>query len=293
MVLPLQLTVPSTPGSTTSDAAARVCSTGSLNTISIPVVITPRRASSETGWVRLISSTSGGRASMVLATKRTPARTSPPTPMTRRLRRTIDRIGRVTGARSAMSEARRKDLELVSVLRDRAPGERDAFLGESVGDLLIGQWMTGILRLDHPLDLVLHAERCGEEVTERDHLPGGDHHVLLRGGAADGGLVHADQLTDLGTRQRDEMLDAVNEVVALAVDQRLGDPVDRRPTAVDVVDEELRASHVLAHVLLLVLGRVVAPQLRAEARVDRSDPQAEAARLDHLDRPLAVDVADH
>ena len=80
-----------------------------------------------------------------------------------------------------------------------------------------------------------------------------------------------------------------DEVVALAIDQALGDALDRGATPVDVVDEELRAADVLAHVLLLVLGRLGAAQLRRQAGVDRRHAEAEAARLDDLDRQLAVD----
>ena len=134
------------------------------------------------------------------------------------------------------------------------------------------QRVAGVLGLDHPPDLVLHPERGREEVAERHDLAGRDHDVLLGGRAADGRLVHPDQLADLGPRQRHEVLDAVDEVVALPIDEGLGDALDRGAAAVDVVDEELRAADVLANVLLLVLGRLVAAQLRAES-ASRSGPR--------------------
>ncbi len=114
-------------------------------------------------------------------------------------------------------------------------------------------------------------------MAEGHDLAGWDHHVLLGGGAADGGLVHADQLADLRSREGDEVLDTVDEIVALTIHQRLGDALDRGTAAIDVIDEELRPADVLADVLLLVLGGLVAPQLRAQARVDRRHAEAEAA----------------
>ena len=122
-------------------------------------------------------------------------------------------------------------------------------------------------------------------MAEGHDLAGREHHVLLGGGAADGRLVHADQLPDLGAGERDEVLDAVEQVLALPIDEALGDALDGGAAPVDVVDEELRAADVLADVLLLVLGRLVAAQLGRQARVDRGHPQAEAAGLDHLHRP--------
>ena len=110
-------------------------------------------------------------------------------------------------------------------------------------------------RLDHLADLVLDAQRRGEEVAERHHLAGRQHHELLGGGTADGRLVHADQGADLGARQRHQVLDPMQQIVALPVDQALGDPLQGRATAVDVVDEEAGAPHVLADVLALRLGR--------------------------------------
>src|SRR5688500_8140014 len=208
MVLPLQLTAPSTARSSSSAADALSMSTVSLNTTSRLVVMRARCASSASGCVRRTSRTAGGRASTVLATYSSPERTSPPAPMTTRLRRRMDRIC----GRSAMPEARRKDLELVAVLGDRAARERDAVLGQGIGDLLVRERMPGILGLDHALDLVLDPQRCGEEVAERHHLTRRDHHVLLRCRAAHRRLVHADQLADLGAREGDEVLHALQQV---------------------------------------------------------------------------------
>jgi hypothetical protein len=114
-------------------------------------------------------------------------------------------------------------------------------------------------------------------VAEWHDLAGRDHHVLLGRGTADRRFVHADDVTHLGTRERHEMLDPVEQVVALTVDEAFRDAVDGGAATVDVVDEELRSTHVLSDVLLLVLGRLVTPQLRGQARVDRCDVQAEAA----------------
>src|SRR5687768_6904486 len=158
MVLPLQLTAPSTAGSIRTASTALAVSTGSLNTISRLVVMSAWRSSSATRWVRVTSTTVGARASTVLATNRTPARIRPPVPITARLRNSAVRIGTAANGRSAMPEARGKNLELVAVLRDRAPGQGDPILGEGIGYLLVGEGVLQVLRLDHSLDLVLHAQ---------------------------------------------------------------------------------------------------------------------------------------
>jgi len=51
------------------------------------------------------------------------------------------------------------------------------------------------------------------------------------------------------------VLHAVQQVVALPLAQAFGDALHGGAAAVDVVDEELGAADVVAHVLLLVLGR--------------------------------------
>src|SRR5918992_3521596 len=104
----------------------------------------------------------------------------PPTATTARLRRTTARTA-LRPRRSAMPEAGGQDLELVAVLRDRAPRKGDPLFGKRVGDLLVGVRVRGVLRLDHPLDLVLDPEGGGEEVAEGNDLTLRQHHVLLGG----------------------------------------------------------------------------------------------------------------
>ena len=80
------------------------------------------------GWVRRDLHHLGGRASTVLATYSTPASTRAPMPMTARDAEDDGAHGAATRCRSAMPQARGKDLELVAVLRDGPPGQRDSLL---------------------------------------------------------------------------------------------------------------------------------------------------------------------
>src|SRR5688572_6947120 len=144
-----------------------------------------------------------------------------PMPTTASDRRTTARMALRPRCRSAMPQARWKDLELVAVLRDRAPGQRDSLRRQRVGDLLVRVRVLCVLGLDHPLDLVLDAEGGREEVAEWHHLAGREHHVLLGGGAADRRLVHADQLADLCPRQWDEVLHSVEQVLVLPLYEAL------------------------------------------------------------------------
>ena len=103
--------------------------------------------------------------------------------------------------------------------------------------------------LDHLADLVLHAERGGEEVAEWHDLAGRQHHVLLGRCSADGRFVHPDQRADLGSGQRHQVLDAVLQIVTLPVDEALRDAVQRGAPAVDVIDEKARPAHVFANAI--------------------------------------------
>ena len=77
---------------------------------------------------------------------------------------------------------------------------------------------------------------------------------------------------DIGKLQ---LLDAVLEEFELALDDDLGDPQDRLPALIDVVDEELRPRHVLADVLPIFI-------------VHRHRARAFLARGLHLHDQLAV-----
>ena len=66
--------------------------------------------------------------------------------------------------------------------------------------------------------------------------------------------MHADPLTHLGARERAERLDAALQEFTLALDDDLGDTEDRLATLIDVVDEELRASDVVADVLTILIA---------------------------------------
>src|SRR5205085_9665117 len=119
----------------------------------------------------------------------------------------------------------------------------------------------------------------------RHDLAARDEHELPGRRAAHGGLMHADTLANLGAREWPQLLDAVLEAFLLALHDDFGDARDRLTALVDVVDEELRARHVVADVLLVLVGhrqRLAALaarrlHLRNELAVHRVHTQREAA----------------
>src|SRR6058998_2726671 len=97
---------------------------------------------------------------------------------------------------------RREDAHQLAVLGDRAARDVDLLLAEHLRDVLVAERLLGILLLDDLADLLLDALRAhlralataqarGEEVLELER-PLRRVHVLARGRAADGRLVHAD-----------------------------------------------------------------------------------------------------
>ena len=68
IVLPLQLTLPSTAGSSSTASGADAISIGSVNSTARPVVMSATVGESGSGWVSVISETVGARLSNVLAT---------------------------------------------------------------------------------------------------------------------------------------------------------------------------------------------------------------------------------
>src|SRR6476620_186234 len=63
-----------------------------------------------------------------------------------------------TRSEDLLAIGRRRDVELVAVLRDGAAGDVDALVVQDLHDLRIRQRLPRILRLDEALDLLLHRE---------------------------------------------------------------------------------------------------------------------------------------
>src|SRR5207237_9170440 len=103
--------------------------------------------------------------------------------------------------------------------------------------------------------------------------------------------MHPDALSDLRAGERPQRLDAVRQKITLTFHDDVGDAPDGLAALVDVVDEELRASHVLADVLPLVVahrrrsrtGAARRLELTDELPVDGIHPQREATRLTDFD----------
>src|SRR3954452_12250136 len=98
----------------------------------------------------------------------------------------------------------RRDLHILAVLRDRAPGHLNAFCLQSVRDLLVGQWMPGIFLLDHLFNAPLQDEQWGSGSRRAldcfgEEIPQFENAlrrvgILARDSAADGRRMHADFL---------------------------------------------------------------------------------------------------
>ena len=78
--------------------------------------------------------------------------------------------------------------------------------------------------------------------------------VFVGDGAADGRLVHADDIGDLGHREGFEERDAALEERDLGFDDLPGDALDRALALLDGVDEKLARAHALAEIVAFLFG---------------------------------------
>src|SRR5260370_12534417 len=181
------------------------------------------------------------------------------------------------------SHPRRKNAELIAVLGDRATRDADAFALEHLDDLLIGQRVLGRLVVDELLNLCLDGPsarvlaRRGRQTAREEELQRQQAarclHVLLVGHAADGALVHADDVGDLAQRERLQVIDALLEELALPVDDEIHhfqhrltallDGLNHPVGAVEPLVDEFLA---LAVVLLLVTRDLLICLRNAQAR---------------------------
>src|SRR5438132_410011 len=126
------------------------------------------------------------------------------------------------------TEARRKDVQLLTVLGDRATGDPQALFVEKLGDPLIRQRLLLVLLVDQRLDdvlggacgnvfTILGLEPAREEELELEHAAR-RLHVLAAAHPADGRLVHVDLARHLLERQRAQEGDPLVEELALLPD---------------------------------------------------------------------------
>src|SRR5207247_9284232 len=153
---------------------------------------------------------------------------------------------------------RGQDAHQLAVLGNRPAGDVDLRLAEELGDVLVRERFPGVLLGDYYPDLLLDALRRhlgalppaqarGEEVLELEG-PLRRVHVLARGGAAHGRLVHADVVGDVLQHERAQEGDAAAEEVALELHDARGDHVERALPLVDRLDEPGGGPHLLLDV---------------------------------------------
>jgi len=152
---------------------------------------------------------------------------------------------------SLSTQIRRGDPEFFAVLDDGAAGDADAAVVEGFGDGLVAEGRERIFAGDQRGHRVLGVGAAAEEDVEADDLLRGKLDVFVQQGAADGGLVHAELLGELGAGERaDEGASAGFEEALLMLDQGRGDALDRPLTTLDVLEELVGTLDVFDHVLL-------------------------------------------
>src|SRR5687767_992084 len=136
-----------------------------------------------------------------------------------------------------LSLVRRRNLQLLAVLRDRATRQHEPFLLKDADDLRVAERLARIFVLDDLPDPLLDrhrrdalAERTADPAVEEVlHL---EHalrrvHVLVVHDAADGRFVHADVVGHVAQDERPQILDAVIEKLPLEIDDARRHLVDR------------------------------------------------------------------
>src|SRR5262245_32634372 len=143
--------------------------------------------------------------------------------------------------------ARSRNFHLVAVFGDGPTGKLLALPGEGLGYLVVGQRIASVFGLDHLLDpqfddpgrnllplVVDHA--LGEEAAEFDHSLRGVR-VLAVDHARNCRKMHADVFGDVFEHHRLQLLDALVEKVALALDYPFADLVYRLFAVLDVLEQ--------------------------------------------------------
>src|SRR5882672_7516180 len=196
---------------------------------------------------------------------------------------------------------RRRNLELLAVLGDRAARQLEALALQDADDLRVAQRLPRILLLDDLPDPLLDghrrhrvAVRAGDAAVEEVlHL---EHalwrvHVLVGDDAADGGLVHADVVGDVAQHQGAEVFDAVIQEVALEVDDARRDLVDGLLPLLDRLDQPERRAELVFDVGARLV-RVLGLTLVEKAAVDRADAQLRQTFLVEHRHVLLLDLDD-
>ena len=130
---------------------------------------------------------------------------------------------KVSGLRRATLAAT-EELRAVAVLVDRSASDVDTFVGENLGDSLVGQRVVGVLGREDFLDHLLDSQGWFEEDFERDGFAGGELDELALSGAADGALMNVDIVSKLGSGERHEERDvASGDESGLLLDEILAD----------------------------------------------------------------------
>src|SRR3569833_3997022 len=125
------------------------------------------------------------------------------------------------------------DAHRLTVLGDRATCDRYPFAGQKLGETAVTKWALRVLLLDEFLDLGAYGGRggagsvspldlAGKEIAELEHPPRGVH-VLARGHARDGRLVHAHGCGNVLQDHRPHVLVPMLEERLLPLDDRAGD----------------------------------------------------------------------
>ena len=201
-------------------------------------------------------------------------------------------MGRESGILPA--EIAGQEAKFLAVFRNGPAGDVDALALEPGHQFLVAQRVRPVLPGDEIVDHLLHAgvgHRVAavrliagrEEIFEIEH-PVRGLDVLVRDGAADGRLVHADGVGDLRHRQRLQAGDPVLEELLLHLDDLPGDALDRLLALLDRVDEETPRPHAFAQIVPFVLGQLA---LGDEFPVGLADAEARNVVVVEVDPHLS------
>ena len=178
---------------------------------------------------------------------------------------------------------------------------------EDFADAFVGKRILGVLLADAFLDegldafradltAVIKFQRAVEEEFEFVY-PERRRHILVRGDAADGGLVHVDVVGDVFQDKRLEFADPFLEEAPLVLHDAFHDLVQRPLTLMQALDEPCRRPDFFVEVFFFLAGRafrgvfVRGVQMKIRQAVVVEDDEEFAVHL--VDEDVRADEARH
>src|SRR5579863_9105318 len=194
---------------------------------------------------------------------------------------------------------RGRDIHILAVFRDGAPGELDALRLKHRGELVVGERMTRIFVFDQLADLAFEHEQrrvgafravgtFGEKETQLKNALGRVR-ILVGDGAAYGGRMDAYLFGDLFDHHRAQSFNSLVEEVLLAANDHFAGPQDRALTLRDIAHELESGAEALLHIFFNFFICAFGDQHPAIAL---AETQAGQVFLIHRDDPLTASLGE-